>query len=125
MLSKKILLDYSEFQRLKSIEKKYGESKKVVKMEADQSGSGSSPGEDSLAKIILTNENALVAPPQEILNPITAAPPLVDPGSVSIPHPIAGPSRTKDSDKERKPKREENNEPLPKNWWYIGKPKNP
>lgn len=128
MLSQKILISYQEYQRLKAIEKKYIDSKNESRGQSneaqnqDQSGSGENP---SLANIVLSNENAISIPKsQEILNPITVPPPIIDPGSINKPQPINEPSKEIVETKKGQKKRENvKKDELPKEWWYIGIPK--
>ena len=85
MYSEKVLIDWTEYQRLKSYEKKYIALKKQVEREhqkvSEQIGRGS---EQELERNILIqeNENDNVPKPQKILEPITAPKMIED---VSLP----------------------------------------
>ena len=133
MYSEKVLIDWSEYQRLKSYEKKYIQLKKQQDKYAsvgEQSGQGR---EDNLEKIILSNENENENVPkkQEILAPLTT--PEV-PKDIESPLPpkiggAAGGSLAEEREqsvKEKKRKRKRrpsvDREPASK-WFYIGVPK--
>ena len=152
MFSEMILLSYDEYQRLKSFEEKYINLKKEQLQETarkrprDQVGSGH---EQELEKHILDHENANEndLKPQKILEPITTPMPIIDiggsgpdggsgPAGASRPDggsgPDAGasggaggpsPSSNKGKSNVTKKRKKTEEEPLPANWWYIGKPK--
>lgn len=121
MVSKKILLDFEEYRRLLSYEKKYGELKAQMREQLpEQKGEGR---EQDLEKTVLTNENQGDSKPQEILPPITTPAEIVDIGKSenpsSVEHTVGG-KIPEHSVSEKMPKTAE--EPLPEKWWYIGKP---
>ena len=122
MVAKKILLDFEEYRRLLSYEKKYSELKAQLAREPEQKGEGR---DQDLEKIIQTNENqADIAPkPQEILPPLTTPADVIDIDS-------GGPSDEKSANQgheentqAKKPKTEsESEDELPEKWWFIGRP---
>ena len=122
MYSEKVLIDWTEYQRLKSYEKKYISLKKQVERDqqkvSEQSGQGS---EQELERNILIqeNENDNVPKPQTILEPITA-PKRIEDASL--------PSTSKESNEgtpeiSAPKKRKKNAEKLPEKWYFIGVPK--
>ena len=141
MYAEKVLIDWSEYQRLKSCEKKYVQLKKQLDRHAslgEQSGQGH---EQSLEKLILTqeNENDNVPKKQEIVPPITTPPEAQDIDSPLPPKvgeseskkqevkrlpPKTGESGSKEPETKKK-KRKNKSEPVPSNgkWFFIGVPK--
>ena len=138
MYAEKVLIDWSEYQRLKSCEKKYVQLKKQLDRHAslgEQSGQGH---EQSLEKLILTKENEDDSVPkkQEIIPPITTPPEAQDIDSPLRPKvgeseskrqeplpPKVGESGSKEPEMKRKRKRKSDTIPNNGKWFFIGVPK--
>ena len=124
MVSKKILLDYEEYRRLLSYEKKYSDLKEQMRIQQpEQKGEGR---DQELEKIVLTNENQsnLVPKPQEILPPLTTPADVIDIDS-DLPKGSPKASTSTDSSEisQKKPKKaRSHDEKLHEKWWFLGKP---
>ena len=122
MVSKKILLDYEEYRRLLSYEKKYSDLKEQIRIQQpEQKGEGQN---QELEKIVLSNENQMDVPkPQEIIPPLTTPADVIDidsnlpKGSPKAP----SPDTSERSHKVAK-KAKTDHEKLPAKWWFLGKP---
>ena len=116
MLSAKVLLDYSDYLKLKEFEKKYHSLKANTEREQHGQGEIATP-EQRLEKTILVHENDDELPVQEkqtILDPITTPQAVQD--ISSRPEKDTGVQKRKS---EESAPREGNGDP----WYYIGIPK--
>ena len=115
MQSTKVLIDHSDYIKLKEYEKKYHAMKASEETpEQDGRGDDASP-EKRLEKTILVNENSEETPPknQAILDPITTPEAIEDIDSRIAPH-----SSKQDQTNQPKPPKRANTDP----WYYIGIP---
>ena len=144
MYGEKVLLDWSEYQRLKSYEKKYIQLKKQTERTqanlSEQTGQGR---EQELERVILSqeNENENVPKRQEILPPITTPQTITDiqgPMPKKLGEIGSGPSKDAPLNtepenieampkvprqtKKRKKEKKDQGEP-PGKWFFIGIPK--
>lgn len=117
----KVLLDFTEYQRLKLIETKYHHIKQLHSNSAIQDGKGSTNFNSSLEKTVMENENDIsIDPPSpEIVDPISVPAMREDidklPGSSDV--------LSTESTQTKKGKKNKNPSPLRKDWWFLGIPK--
>lgn len=131
MAVSKILLDFSEYQRLKLFEKKYLDNKAEMKAITHpvQSGSGAHYNQ-SLEKTVIQNENknenSEEVEPQQLLDPISVPQERED-----IDREPGGREESSEQEPEPEPEQETETEPKKKSqkklrsedcWWYLGEP---